>query len=151
MCNSVTQSWSSAMKLKCIDVLTAGIILRMRPANETLHCNVASHWLGAFIHKWIPVTRGKVHHYGSFVSKYVIEIAKLNWWNVLLDHHSSGHSNHCGWTPFYFTYDPKCSTTFPWCTINAPVAFACCTINALAAFAWCMNHLVYKVDFSYIG
>ena len=44
-------------------------------------------------------------------------------------------------------YDPKCSTTFPWCTINAPAAFAWCTINAPVVFAWCMNQ---KVEFSYI-
>ena len=34
------------------------------------------------------------------------------------------HQNHRGWIPFYFMYGLKCSTTFPWCTINAPVAFA---------------------------
>ena len=58
---------------------------------------------------------------------------------------------HSGWTPFYFMYDPKCSTTFPWCTINAPAAFAWCTINVPAAFAWCTNRFVHKVEFSYIG
>ena len=58
---------------------------------------------------------------------------------------------HSGWTPFYFMYDPKCSTTFPWCTINAPAAFAWCTINVPAVFAWCTNHFVHKVEFSYIG
>ena len=58
---------------------------------------------------------------------------------------------HSGWTPFYFMYDPKCSTTFPWCTINAPAAFAWCTIHVPAVFAWCTNHLVHKVEFSYIG
>ena len=47
-------------------------------------------------------------------------------------------------------YDPKCSTTFPWCTINAPAAFAWCTINAPAVFAWCTNQFVHKVEFSYI-
>ena len=59
--------------------------------------------------------------------------------------------NHSGWTPFYSMYDPKCSTTFPWCTINAPAAFAWCTIHVPAVFAWCTNHFVYKVEFSYIG
>ena len=49
-----------------------------------------------------------------------------------------------------FMYDPKCSTTFPWCTINAPAAFAWCTINAPAVFAWCTNQFVHKVEFSYI-
>ena len=58
---------------------------------------------------------------------------------------------HSGWTPFYFMYDPKCSTTFPWCTINAPVVFAWCTINVPAAFARCTNRFVHKVEFSYIG
>ena len=58
--------------------------------------------------------------------------------------------HHCGWTPFYLMYDPKCSTTFPWCTINAPAAFAWCTINAPAVFAWCTNQFVHKVEFSYI-
>ena len=58
---------------------------------------------------------------------------------------------HSGWTPFYFMYDPKCSTTFPWCTINAPTAFAWCTINVPAAFARCTNRFVHKVEFSYIG
>ena len=58
---------------------------------------------------------------------------------------------HSGWTPFYFMYDPKCSTTFPWCTINAPAAFAWCTINVPAAFARCTNRFVHKVEFSYIG
>ena len=58
---------------------------------------------------------------------------------------------HSGWTPFYFMYDPKCSTTFPWCTINAPATFAWCTINVPAAFAWCTNRFVHKVEFSYIG
>ena len=58
---------------------------------------------------------------------------------------------HCGWTPFCFMYDPKCSTTFPWCTIDAPGVFAWCTINAPAVFAWCTNHFVHKVEFSYIG
>ena len=48
-------------------------------------------------------------------------------------------------------YDPKCSTTFPWCTINAPAAFAWCTINVPAAFARCTNRFVHKVEFSYIG
>ena len=66
---------------------------------------------------------------------------ELVWW----------HPNHSGWTPFYFMYDPKCSTTFPWCTINAPAAFAWCTINVPAAFAWCTNRFVHKVEFSYIG
>ena len=58
---------------------------------------------------------------------------------------------HSGWTPFYFMYDPKCSTTFPWCTINAPAAFAWCTINVPAAFARCTNRFVHKVEFSHIG
>ena len=58
---------------------------------------------------------------------------------------------HSGWTPLYFMYDPKCSTTFPWCTINAPAAFAWCTIHVPAVFAWCTNHFVHKVEFSYIG
>ena len=58
---------------------------------------------------------------------------------------------HSGWTPFYLMYDPKCSTTFPWCTINAPAAFAWCTIHVPAVFAWCTNHIVHKVEFSYIG
>ena len=58
---------------------------------------------------------------------------------------------HCGWTLLYFMYDPKCSTTFPWCTINAPVAYAWCTINASAVFAWCTNHFLHKLEFSYIG
>ena len=58
---------------------------------------------------------------------------------------------HSGWTPFYFMYDPKCSTTFPWCTINAPAAFAWCTINVPAAIARCTNRFVHKVEFSYIG
>ena len=58
---------------------------------------------------------------------------------------------HSGWTPFYFMYDPKCSTTFPWCTINAPAVFAWCTIDVPAAFAWCTNRFVHKVEFSYIG
>ena len=58
---------------------------------------------------------------------------------------------HCGWTPFYFMYDPKCSTTFPWCTINAPAAFAWCTIHVPAAFAWCTNRFVHKGEFSYKG
>ena len=49
-----------------------------------------------------------------------------------------------------FMYDPKCSTTFPWCTINAPAAFAWCTINAPAVFAWCTNQFVHKVEFSHI-
>ena len=61
------------------------------------------------------------------------------------------YHNHCGWTPFCFMYDPKCSTTFPWCTIDAPAAFAWCTINVPAAFAWCTNHFVHKLEFSYIG
>ena len=42
---------------------------------------------------------------------------------------------------FYFMHDPnfpKCSTTFPWCMINAPVVFAWCTIDTPAAFAWCL-------------
>ena len=56
---------------------------------------------------------------------------------------------HCGWTPFCFMYDPECSTTFPWCTIDAPATFAWCTIHAPAAFAWCTNHFVHKVEFSY--
>ena len=43
-------------------------------------------------------------------------------------------------TPLYFMYEPKCSTTFPWCTINDP-----------EALAWCTNHFVHKVEFSYIG
>ena len=59
--------------------------------------------------------------------------------------------NHCVWTPFYFMYHPKCSTTFPWCTINAPAAFAWCTINVPVAFAWCTNHFLHKLEFSYIG
>ena len=58
---------------------------------------------------------------------------------------------HRGWTPFYFIYDPKCSSTFPLCTINAPAAFAWCTINAPAVFAWCTNQFVLKVEFSYRG
>ena len=41
----------------------------------------------------------------------------------LLDRPRDPHK-HRGWTPFYFMYDPECSTTFPWCTINAPVVFA---------------------------
>ena len=45
--------------------------------------------------------------------------------------------SHCGWTPFYFMYDPKCSTAFPWCMIDAPSALAWCTIYAPSAFAWC--------------
>ena len=61
------------------------------------------------------------------------------------------YHTHSGWTPFYFMYDPKCSTTFPWCTINAPAAFAWCTINVPAAFARCTNRVVHKVEFSYIG
>ena len=56
----------------------------------------------------------------------------------------------CGWTPFYFMYDPKCSKTFPWFTINAPAAFAWYTINVPAAFSWCTNHFAYKVVFSCI-
>ena len=48
-------------------------------------------------------------------------------------------------------YDPKCSTTFPWCTINAPVAFAWCTMYAPAVFAWCTNHFVHEVEFLYMG
>ena len=47
-----------------------------------------------------------------------------------------------------FMYDPKCSTTFPWSTINAPAAFAWCTINARGVFASCANQFVHKVDFS---
>ena len=58
---------------------------------------------------------------------------------------------HRGWTPFYFMYDPRCSTTFPWCTINAPAAFAWCTINVPVAFTWCTNYFVHKVEFWYIG
>ena len=58
---------------------------------------------------------------------------------------------HGGWTPFFFMYDRKCSTTFPWCTIYAPVTFAWYMINLPAAFAWCTNHFVHKVEFSYIG
>ena len=57
---------------------------------------------------------------------------------------------HRGWTPFYFMYDPKCSTTFSWCMINVSVAFVWCTINAPVAFAWYTNHFVHKVEFSYI-
>ena len=38
-----------------------------------------------------------------------------------------------------FMYDPKCSTTFPWCTTNAP-----------AVFAWCTSQFVHKVELSYI-
>ena len=49
-----------------------------------------------------------------------------------------------------FMCDSKCSTTFPWCTINAPAAFPWCTINAPAVFAWCTNQSVHKVQFSYI-
>ena len=64
---------------------------------------------------------------------------------------STSKPMHSGWTPFYFMYDPKCSTTFPWCTINAPAAFALCTINVPAAFARCTNRFVHKVEFSYIG
>ena len=45
---------------------------------------------------------------------------------------------HHGWIPFYFMYDWKYSTTFPWCMINAPVTFAWCMINAPVTFAWCM-------------
>ena len=55
-------------------------------------------------------------------------------------------------------YDPKCSTKFPWCTINAQAALPWCTINAQAAlprctinapavFAWCTNQFVHKVEF----
>ena len=66
----------------------------------------------------------------------------------MINEHKRGH---CVWTPFYFMYDPKCSTTFPWCAINAPVAFAWCTINVPVAFAWCTNHFVHKMEFSYIG
>ena len=51
---------------------------------------------------------------------------------------------HRGWTPFYLKFDPKCSTTFPWCMINVPAVFAWCRINAPVAF-------VHKVEFSYIG
>ena len=50
------------------------------------------------------------------------------------------HVFHRGWTRFYFMYDPKCSTTFSLCTINAP-----------AVFAWCTNQFLHKVEFSYIG
>ena len=47
----------------------------------------------------------------------------------------SKYINHLrGWIMFYFMYDPKCSMTFPWCTINAPVVFAWCATNAPAAF-----------------
>ena len=49
-----------------------------------------------------------------------------------------------------FIYDPKCSTTFPWCTINAPAVFPRCTINTPAVFAWCTNQFVHKVEFSCI-
>ena len=49
-----------------------------------------------------------------------------------------------------FMYDSKCSTTFAWCTINAPATFAWCTINVPAVFAWCTNQFVHKVEFSYI-
>ena len=60
---------------------------------------------------------------------------------------------HRGWTPFYFMYNPNCSTTFTWCTINAPVAFDWCNVgdDAPAAFVWCTNHFVHKVEVSYIG
>ena len=57
---------------------------------------------------------------------------------------------HLCWTLFYFKYDPKCSTTSPWCTIDAPAVFAWCTINASVAFAWCTNHFAHKVEFSHI-
>ena len=49
---------------------------------------------------------------------------------------------HRGWTPVYFMYDPKCSRTYPWYTINAPAAFAWCTINVPMAFTWCTNHFI---------
>ena len=72
------------------------------------------------------------------------------------------HIKHRGWTTFHYMFNPKCSTTFPWCTINAPAAFAWCTINAPAVFAWCTihapavfawctNHFEHKMEFSYIG
>ena len=74
------------------------------------------------------------------VTQLCLQISELRW---LLSHH--------GWTAFYFMYDPKCSTTFPWLMYDAPVAFAWCTINAPVAFVWCTNHFVNKVEFPYIG
>ena len=58
-----------------------------------------------------------------------------------IDNFSKNHCsyNHRGWTPFYFMFDPKCFTKFPWCTINIP-----------AAFAWCTNHFEHKFEFSHI-
>ena len=42
---------------------------------------------------------------------------------------NSTHTDHHRWTPFYFMYDPKCSTTFPWCTLNTSAVFASVTYN----------------------
>ena len=60
-------------------------------------------------------------------------------------------ASHRGWTLLYCMYDPMCSTTFPWCTINAPAAFAWYTMNVPGAFAWFTTQFVHKVRFSYIG
>ena len=82
-----------------------------------------------------------------FSTRFLVIPITFHWPDTVF-HNGQYHS---GWTPFYFMYDPKCSTTFPWCTINAPAAFAWCTINVPAAFARCTNRFVHKVEFSYIG
>ena len=95
-------------------------------ANNKEKINAPFYWLLVRrIHRWIPLAK----------------VGKFKLLRLLY---------HRGWTPFYFMYDPKCTTTFPLCTINAPVAFAWCTIKAPAAFAWCTNHFSHKVEFSYI-
>ena len=88
---------------------------------------------------WTPVH--PIYENSSLCTKWFVRTSSKCHWSIY----------HRGWTPFFFMYDPKCSTTIPWCTINAPVAFAWCTINAPAVFAWCTNQFVHKVEFSYIG
>ena len=97
---------------------------------------------------YLPGHFSEVHaiHYSTLL-KQLIWIT----WTSLSTVRESLLNFHCGWTVFCFMYDPKCCTTFPWCTINAPVAFAWCTMNAPAVFAWCTNHFVHEVEFLYMG
>ena len=145
LCN--TLSWNLNQNLR---IWFHKMHLKMSSANWQPFCSgftliEASHWdsPGCRKSQWpIGTVNGGIFTAQSTGTRAINSLcAELFCWQL----------KHCGWTPFCFMYDPKCSTTFPWCTIDAPAVFAWCTINAPAVFAWCTNHFVHKVEFSYIG
>ena len=80
------------------------------------------------------------HNIFNFIDLNLVPEAEFDYWHCLSFYLLLVYPGHSGWTQFYFMRDPKCSKTFPSCTIRAQVAFA-----------WRTYHFLHKVEFTYIG